>query len=188
MRAPLRNVPLLLLRSTTRLPDGPHSNAKCSPDMNVSCGKANCARPAARPTVIDSPVLKPMTFPVIGPFRISRINPICSSSRIAQHYYHSTPSGHSDLQHPCPSAVRVVQSNHLDRIRIHATKNPTLIAAQAAATDAKRTVPKRSISITAKSGCSGLKCTVTCDPTGYLARTSRNLALGGVSTERANSE
>src|SRR5579864_2729948 len=76
MRAPFKKVPLLLLRSCTRQPLVPHSTAKCTPDINVSCGKANCARPAARPNVTVSPVVRPMTFPAIGPSRISRIIPI----------------------------------------------------------------------------------------------------------------
>jgi hypothetical protein len=36
MRAPFRKVPLLLLRSWMRQPCGPHSTAKCTPDMKVS--------------------------------------------------------------------------------------------------------------------------------------------------------
>jgi hypothetical protein len=75
IRAPFKNVPLLLLRSWTRQPPGPHSTAKCTPDMNVSCGKANCARPAARPNVTVCPVAMATFFPVIGPSRISSITP-----------------------------------------------------------------------------------------------------------------
>jgi hypothetical protein len=105
MRAPFRKVPLLLLRSWTRQPDGPHSTAKCTPDINVSRGKANCARPAARPTVTVSPVFKPMTFPAIGPAFISRSTPI---------RFHSQSGGASTQLH----SVSRGPSSQL-QIRIH---------------------------------------------------------------------
>ncbi len=57
----------------TRQPLGPHSTAKCKPDMNVSCGTANWARVAARPMTIDLPAASVICFPANGPALTSRI-------------------------------------------------------------------------------------------------------------------
>jgi len=80
-RAPFKNVPLLLLRSCTRQPEALHSTAKCTPDINVSCGNATSARPLARPKVTVRPVVTVITLPAIGPFRISNAMPMPLSAK-----------------------------------------------------------------------------------------------------------
>src|SRR5277367_4510775 len=74
--APFKSVPFVLPLSITRHPLAPHSSAKCTPDICLSSGRANSARPSARPITTDRPVASRSVCPADGPALISRRTPI----------------------------------------------------------------------------------------------------------------